>query len=146
MIGGPWDGAALQQLQPAGLSIRLASLDDLSGLVELETCWRSSALSTPEVALRRRIEAHPTGQFVAVAPSGQLLGAMYTQRVPSYNSLLTTTRESELELHTPNGPVIQLLGVVQRPGAMVGDRLRRYVLHLSRLDATVEPRQRWACL
>ena len=42
---------------------------------------------------------------------------MYTQRVPAYESLLTCKRDTELELHTPTGPVIQLLGVVQAPDA-----------------------------
>ena len=63
---------------------------------------------------------------------------MYTQRVASYECLLSTTRESELELHTASGPVVQLLGVVQRADAAVGDLLRNYVLLLGRLDATVE--------
>ena len=110
----------------------------MPALIELEAFWRSDVLAASEATLRRRLQAHPTGQFVAVAPSGQLLGAMYTQRVASRECLLSTTRESELELHTPSGAVVHLLGVVQRAGANVGDLLRRYVLHLVRLDATVE--------
>lgn len=75
---------------------------------------------------------------MAVSASGEVLGAMYTQRVASYERLWSTTRESELELHTASGPVVQLLGVVQRADAAVGDLLRNYVLLLGRLDATVE--------
>ena len=86
--------------------IRLATLDDLPGLLKLEAFWRSDVLSAPEATLRRRIVAHPTGQFVAVAPDGQLLGVMYTQRVASYETLLTAQRETELDLHTPAGPVV----------------------------------------
>ena len=128
----------LQQLHPAGLSIRLATLDDLPKLLELEAFWRSDVLSAKEATLRRRLVAHPKGQFVAVAPDGRLLGIMYTQRVASYETLLTAKRETELDLHMPAGPVIQLLSVVQRPGAKVGALLRNYTLLLSRLDATVE--------
>ena len=160
----------LQQLRPAGLAIRLATLANVPELVALEAYWRSDVLSASEVrtmhahlriatvsaldtppshpaarlarcrqaTLRQRICAHPTGQYVAITPGGEILGAMYTQRVLSYEVLLSAQRETELELHAPDGPVVQLLGVVQRPDAKVGDLLRRFVLLLARLDATVE--------
>ena len=77
------------------------------------------------------MQAHPSGQFVAEAEDGKLLGAMYSQRVPSYKSLLTCQRLTELSLHVSDGPVIQLLGVVQRRdgpslpgGSSVGARAR----------------------
>jgi len=135
----------LQRLTPGGVKIRLPTLDELPQLLELETFWRSEVLASDESVLRKRLAAHPTGQFVVVAPDGMLLAAMYTQRVPSSKALLTTTRVTELDLHTPHGPVIQLLGVVQRTGALAGSDgrsagqlLRDYVLHLGRLDATVD--------
>ena len=56
---------------------------------------------------------------------GGLLGAIYTQRVASYKALLGARRETELELHRGDGPVIQLLGVIQHRtralGLPVGD-------------------------
>jgi hypothetical protein len=129
--------AADDATPPSG--VRLATLGDLPALLELEAFWRSDALAASEAALRRRIEAHPAGQFVATAPDGRLLGAIYTQRVASYDCLLTTTRKSEHELHTPSGPVVQLLGVIQRPESSgIGDLLRRHALHTGRLDPTVE--------
>ena len=143
----------LQQLKPAGVKIRLATLGDMPHLVRLEAFWKQEDLQADEPTLRRRLTAHPTGQFVVESPDGQLLAAMYTQRVPSYERLLTCKRDTELELHTPTGPVIQLLGVVQAPDAArvmapiaastgetrsVGQILRDYVLHLGRLDATAE--------
>ena len=122
-----------------GVNIRLATLDDLPRLVELEAFWHNDGLTSDEATLRRRLENHPAGQLVAVAPDGQLLGVMYSQRVASYASLLSTTRATELDLHTPNGPVIQLLAVLQRPGAKrVGDLIRRTMLHYGRMDPTVE--------
>ena len=124
---------------PAGVSIRLATLDDLPGLVALEAFWHNEGLKSDESTLRRRLKNHPTGQLVAVAPDGQLLGVMYSQRVPSYESLLSTTRARELELHTPTGPVIQLLAVLQRPEAkQVGDVIRRTMLRYGQADPTVE--------
>ena len=119
-------------------SIRLATLDDLPCLIELESYWRSDVLAASEDTLRRRLTAHANGQFVAVATNGSLLGAIYTQRVASYATLLTAQRETELELHVPAGSVIQLLGIVQRADARVGDQLRSYVLLHARRDATVE--------
>ena len=143
----------LQQLRPAGVKIRIATLDDMPSLVRLETFWKSDDLSADEATLTRRLTAHPTGQFVVEAPDGTLLAAMYTQRVASYESLLHCKRDTELDLHTSSGPVIQLLGVVQAPDAArimasinrstgetrsVGQILRDYVLHLGRLDATAD--------
>ena len=78
----------LQQLRPAGFAIRLATLGQLSELLELEVHWGNDALASDEATLRRRIEAHPTGQLVAVTAEGELLGAIYTQRVASYEALL----------------------------------------------------------
>ena len=115
----------LQQLRPAGLAVRLATLDDLPNLVALEYHWKSDALAASEHTLRRRLTAHPSGQYVAVSPDGTLLAAMYTQRVASYALLRTAVRETELELHVADGPVLQLLGVLQRPSARVGDLLRK---------------------
>ena len=52
---------------------------------------------------------------------------------------MSTTRATELELHTPFGTVVQLLAVLQRPEAKhVGDLLRRTMLQYGRLDPSVE--------
>ena len=140
----PYTRIVLQQLKPAGVSIRIATLADMPQLLELEAYWRSEVLSADEATLTQRLKQHPTGQLVVSTLDGQLLAAMYTQRVASYECLLTASRASELSLHVPNGPVVQLLGVVMRPqarlpgGASAGQALRDYVLHLGRLDATVE--------
>ena len=115
-------------------SIRLATSNDLPGLLKLETRQSPDQLAS----LRRRFEAHPTGQYVAVAADGSLVGAAYTQRVASLEELLGARRDTELEMHTPDGSVLDLLGIVQQPGADVADQLRRYVLHLGYLDATID--------
>ena len=131
----PWQ----QRIElPQGVSIRFATLEDLPGLIELEAFWHNEGLKSDETTLRRRIQNHPKGQLVAVAPNGLLLGVMYSQRVPSVESLLTTTRETELSLHTADGPVIQLLAVLQRPEAnKVGDLIRRTMLQYGQQDETV---------
>ena len=100
----PFTRIVLQQLLPASFAIRLAALDDLPQLVELETFWKDShLLAATESTLRRRITAHPAGQYVAVSTGGELLAAMYTQRVASDEVLTTAMRASELDLHSPTG-------------------------------------------
>ena len=127
---------------PDSVTIRRATASDLPSLVKLEASRQQQqhgwVLATTESTIRQRIEAHPMGQFVAVAADGQVIGAAYTQRVASQESLLSTTRERELSLHSPCGRVVQLLGVAQMPAANVSEQLRRYVLHCSGLDATVD--------
>ena len=124
---------------PTHLTIRFATVFDLPQLVELEAFWRNEGLGSDEATLRQRLEQHPKGQLVAAASDGQLLGVMYSQRVASYKKLLSTTRATELALHKPAGPVIQLLAVLQRPEAKhVGDLLRRTMLQYGRLDPSAE--------
>ena len=123
---------------PIGFTIRIATFDDLPFLVELETFWEHESLAC-NGTIRQRLEAHPLGQIVAVSADGKLLGALYSQRVPSYESLTNTTQDHELELHTSHGPVMHLLGVVTRPEAKaVGEHLHRFMLNLGRLEPSVE--------
>jgi hypothetical protein len=118
--------------------IRLATLDDIPALVELEGFWPSTHLSADSATLRQRLAAYPAGQFVAIAADCSLRGALYTQRAASCAELETTTRDTELALHQPRGPIIQLLGVVQQPGVRVGLALRDHVLELGRNDETAK--------
>lgn len=133
----PYTQVVLKHVSPAWMSIRLVTLDDLPVLLQLEECKEDTAARSSESVLRQRIEAHPMGQFGAVASNGQLLGVAYSQRVATLQSLASTTREAELELHNPSGPVIQLLDLVST-SVGVDSRLRRFVLHLGQLDASVE--------
>ena len=128
----------LQQLCPAQLSIRLATPNDVPQLLELEVHWKSAALAASEATLRRRIAAHPAGQFAARSEDGALVGVLYTQRVVSHEALRGASVASELDLHVADGGTVQLLGLVTRPGSRVGARLRDFALLLARLDATVD--------
>lgn len=138
-----WDGSNESQRCPATIAIRLASVDDLPDLLELEASCRGAPMrSASEATLHRRLTTHRRGQFAAVAADGRLLGAVYTQRVASCESLLRATHTTELDLHTPAGPVLQLLSAVQRPEAAgIGRTLRDHVLSLGRMDSSVE----WVC-
>ena len=48
------------------------------------------------------------------------------------------THESEMQLHTPSGATLQLLSIVQRPGACVAHQLRMCVLRVAHSDDTIE--------
>ena len=129
---------------PAGCStdadarIRLATLEDIPALLELEAHWRNQYLESTEQELAERLKNHPDGQFLVHARNG-VLAVMYTQRVASYEVLLNTNRDTELELHVPDGPVLQLLAVLQRPESVsIGSWLRDHVLREARLDASIQ--------
>ena len=143
----PYTRIVLQRLRPANVRVRLATTADLDELLELEGCWGSEGLAASEATLRERLALDPYGRasYVAESISGRLLGALYTQRIGTYESLLTTTREAELALHEPHGCALHLLGVVQRPeaavledGRSVGKALRDFVCHVARLEPALE--------
>ena len=143
----PYTRIVLQRLRPANVRVRLATTADLDELLELEGCWGSDGLAASEATLRERLALDPYGRasYVAESISGRLLGALYTQRIGTYESLLTTTREAELALHEPHGCVLHLLGVVQRPevavledGRSIGKALRDFVCHVARLEPALD--------
>ena len=131
----PYPRIVLQQLRPAGFKIRIATLDDMPALVRLESFWKSDDLSADEATLRKRLTAFPTGQYVVeTGPGGEILAAMYTQRVASLAVLRKAVRRTEASLQTRGGAVIQLLGVVARPSAgSLGGVLRSFVLRQAQL-------------
>ena len=118
------------------ISIRLATEGDLPELLGLGMPSNLGELPSPEAALRQWLASHPQGQFVVASSTGELLGAMYSRRVASYTNLLRTLTE-EGDLHIASGPVLQLLGVFQRPGASVGSLLLRHLMAAGLLDNTV---------
>ena len=118
------------------VSIRLATEGDLPELLWLGMPSNLGEPPSPEAALRQWLASHPQGQFVVASATGELLGAMYTRRIASYADLLCTLTE-ESGLHITSGPVLQLLGVFQRPGASVGSLLLRHLMAAGLLDNTV---------
>ena len=132
----------LQRLTPSELRIQLACADDLPALRCLEQ-FQPSGLQADDEILLRRIAQYPSGQFVAVkGATGELIGAIYTQRLVEEAALLSCTVGSELELHTSRGRIVQLLGLVAKPDASaglqgVGDALRNFVITQASLDCGV---------
>ena len=107
-----------------GVLIRHATASDLPELVKLGMPSHLGEPPSRETALQQWLATHPQGQYVVASATGELLGAMYTRRVASYENvlqtLLTAATSEGSDLHTPTGPVLQLLGVFQLPGASVG--------------------------
>jgi len=133
----PFTRVVLQNLRPDDVSIRLATMDDLPELYKLEAHWGAEELQVTYDVLKKRLDQHPFGQIVAVK-DGAIVGAMYSQRVPSARLLHTAKRATELELHVPGAPVVQLLGVVVEADSGVGYKLRNHMVLMARLDSSVE--------
>ena len=71
-------------------------------------------------------------QLVIVASNSTLLGVAYTRRIASSQAPLDLAAKELLV--PPSGPILQLLGIVQRPGARVGALLRTSALLMASLD------------
>jgi polyketide synthase PksN len=128
----------LQRLVPSQVSIRLARPSDVASLVGLER-FQPVGLRADQQTLLRRQRQHATGQFLAERlRDGAAIGSVYTQRLATELDMLGSSRTSELELHTPDGPVVQLLGLVVHPDAVgVGETLRAFAVSLAALDPSV---------
>lgn len=128
----------LQRLVPSQVAIRLARPSDLASLLELER-FQPSGVGADEPALLRRLRQHATGQFVAERlQDDAVIGSLYTQRLAAELDVIGSSAASELELHTQDGPVVQLLGLVVHPGAVaVGETLRAFGVSLAALDPSV---------
>ena len=124
---------------PTGIRIRLTTLRDVPGLLELDRLYGSSVLANQEALLRRLVATYPAGQHVAIATaSGDVLGAICTQRIASSEAQQACAHDAKLGQHTACGPILQLIGIVQRQGVNVAGVLLRYVLLRCQLDGSIE--------
>jgi hypothetical protein len=128
----------LQRLVPSQVAIRLARSSDICSLVDLER-FQPAGLGADKQTILKRMRQHATGQFVAERiHDGAIIGSVYTQGLASELDVLGSSVASESGLHTENGPVVQLLGLVVHPEAVaVGETLRAFAVSLGTLDASV---------
>ena len=75
------------------------------------------AIGTPAATLQHCTRADVRGVYVAVAPTGHLVGAAYTQRISSRAALLQP--ETALDRCNFSGPILELLEILQHPQATV---------------------------
>jgi len=130
----------LTQFEKRPYRIRWARPDDMPALERLEReCW-DAALRAPDPVLRARVEKYPQGQLV-LELEGQVVGAIYSQRLRDAGALAGATAEAVDALHADGGPVVQLLGVNIAPNAQhlrLGDRLLEFMLQYCALSNDVE--------
>src|SRR5215831_2438012 len=110
--------------------MRHPCLDDLPALCHLEAeCW-PVGLRAARQEIGRRIDRFPTGHCVLVIDD-RVVGVIYSQRIQDAARLHTATVADVESLHTPHGPVVQLLAlnvlpVMQHLG--LGDQLLEFML------------------
>lgn len=129
----------LTQFEKRSYRIRWARLGDLPALERLEReCW-DAELRASDAVLKARVEKYPQGQLV-LELEGQVVGAIYSQRIRDDGVLQGSTAETVDTLHTDTGPVVQLLGVNVSPSAQhsrLGDRLLEFMLQYCALSNDV---------
>ncbi|MFM7175571.1 MAG: type I polyketide synthase, partial [Caldilinea sp.] len=120
--------------------IRTAELADLPALLALEeACW-SDGLRAHAEELVSRITGYPQGQL-ALEQEGQVVGAIYSQRIVDVSALLHSNFRAVAALHDPAGPIAQPLAVNVLPSMQqygLGDQLLEFLLQLATLNPTVE--------
>ena len=135
----PFARIQLQRLRPRAWKLRPARDEDRAALLALEAlCWPAPALRAPPGAIEARL-ARPHGILVA-EQDGVVLGALHTQRIGSMDALRTARADTLETLHVPDGPVLQLLGLMVRPDApelAVGDGLAAFALQWAALTPGV---------
>ncbi len=103
---------------------------DIPDLTALErACWPEALRASAE-ELTRRIDTYPAGQLIMVMDD-RPVGAIYSQRIDSVESLEQVDYRSAHRLHDSEGPWVQLLAVNVLPQVQdqgLGDQLLEFML------------------
>ena len=136
----PTAALPLDYFTPHPYHMRRPTSADLEALVALEVATWPEALCTSRTELQQRVMRFPEGQVVAVLEQ-RVVGAIYTQRIAAANALLQTNFRAVEALHTPDGPVVQLLAANVLPEVQqyaLGDHLLEFMLQLCTLRPGIE--------
>jgi acyl transferase domain-containing protein/SAM-dependent methyltransferase/acyl carrier protein len=129
----------LQHLRPRDWRLRAARQADLAALLSLEVqCWPDPALRCSPGMIVARLN-RPRAILIAER-DGLLVGALHTQRIASIDALPTARADTLDALYVPDGPVLQLLGLMVHPDAQdlgVGDGLAAFALQWATLTPGV---------
>jgi acyl transferase domain-containing protein len=136
------DRFSLEGLEKRPYTVRFLREGDLDVLLHLEqACW-PAPLRASAAMLLGRIQRYPEGQC-GIEMDGRLVAVIYTQRLAEPRLPSGVHSLNVAELHTANGPVVQLLAVNVLPTMQhmgLGDQLLDFMLCL----ATVTPGVRYA--
>lgn len=136
----PYTRISLNYFQKKHYIIRLAQLDDLPALIQLERSCSPEVLCTSTVELQQRLRRYIQGQFV-VEQAGEIIGVVYTQRLDNVESLKRSSIHQVAGLHTTHGTIVQLLGIYVSPEWQdqgLGDQLLEFVLQFSLIKGDIE--------
>jgi N-acetylglutamate synthase-like GNAT family acetyltransferase len=130
----------IEGFEKRAYQIRTADLADLPALLALEeACW-SDGLRAHADELVARITGYPQGQL-ALELEGQVVGAIYSQRIVDVSALLQSNFRDVAALHDPAGPIAQPLAVNVLPSMQqygLGDQLLEFLLQLATLNPAIE--------
>ena len=132
-----------EKLEKFPFSIRVANIDDLDSLLQLEeNCWEPDLRLTSERIVSRLLANKDESEIFVAFEDHKMIAALYTQRILSIGSLFESdVMFSNLDsLRCPNGAVLQLLGICSLPSyshLQVGITLRNYVLMLAMTDKSI---------
>ncbi|MBA3773529.1 MAG: polyketide synthase dehydratase domain-containing protein, partial [Ramlibacter sp.] len=130
----------LNRLERRGYTVRTARESDLPALMRLEEqCW-PPALSMPTDLIRRRLARFPQGNL-ALDFEGDVVAAIYAQRIRRIRDLQGLNAREAEALHRDDGTVVQLLAVNVLPGwqdRSFGDQLLELMLQQCTLMPGVE--------
>ncbi|TAL51941.1 MAG: hypothetical protein EPN89_02590, partial [Methylovulum sp.] len=120
--------------------LRPAFTEDLPALAALDAaCWPVH-LRAGKDRLEARLLTYPQGQFV-VEQQGEVVGAVYTQRILDEAELDRIDFYRAPELHDGNGTVVQLLGFNIKPEVQhlgLGDQVLDFLLYNLALDGNTQ--------
>ncbi|HET8772274.1 MAG TPA: class I SAM-dependent methyltransferase, partial [Thermoanaerobaculia bacterium] len=121
---------SMHHLRRRDYVVRHAAEGDLEALDRLERlCWPKGS-QIPRRLLRARLERYPQGQFV-LERDGEVMAAIYSQRIASLEALDGRDLRSVHELHHPSGPIVQFLALNVDPRVQnlrYGDQLLEFML------------------
>jgi acyl transferase domain-containing protein/NADPH:quinone reductase-like Zn-dependent oxidoreductase/acyl carrier protein/NADP-dependent 3-hydroxy acid dehydrogenase YdfG/ribosomal protein S18 acetylase RimI-like enzyme len=136
----PFSRITLNWFEKRSYRLRPAFIQDLPALEALDhDCWPEHLRAGRDI-IGARLERYPQGQFV-VEQQGEVIGALYTQRIKDQASLDRTTFYRLPELHDPQGAIVQILGMNIKPSFQhlgLGDQVLDFLLYVSSLNGNCE--------
>jgi len=136
----PFTRITLNWFEKRPYTVRHAHPTDLPALLGLEqACWAKPLQVSSEVILDR-LERFPEGQCV-LEMENRVVGVIYSQRIADTQVLERTTLAGIPSLHTPTGPIIQLITINILPEMQhlgLGDQLLEFMLQYCSVKTGIE--------
>lgn len=136
----PFSRITLNWFEKRPYRLRPAFSEDLAALVDLDqACWPAH-LTAGRDRIAARLARFPQGQYV-LEQQGEVIGALYTQRIKQQAALDRTTFQQLPELHDAQGAILQILGMNITPRVQhlgLGDQILDFLLYVCGLDGNCD--------